>query len=118
MSPEQKPKSMKKVFIVLIVLIVVFATLSVATELTGQLSIEQEEKMEEIRADRNNPSRGYDWITTAGNYTTESLANGFTRSVVVDDDDSHNGVPYALIQVVVHHGELSDYKLTTWLTDY
>lgn len=83
----------------------------------SQAVLYAEEKMEEIRADRNNPGRGYDWITTAGNYTTENLANGFTRNVIVGED-SHNGISYALIEVVVHHSEVSDYKLTTWLTDY
>ncbi len=83
----------------------------------SQAVLYAEEKMEEIRADKNNPGRGYDWITTEGSYTMESLDNGFTRSVSVEDE-SHNGISYALIEVVMHHGELSDYKLTTWLTDY
>lgn len=83
----------------------------------SQAVLYAEEKMEEIRADKNNPGRGFDWITTAGNYSTENLANGFTRNVIVADG-SHNGISYALIEVVVHHGELSGYQLTTWLTDY
>ena len=77
-----------------------------------------EEKMEAIRADKKNSTRGYDWIITPNNYDSESLPNGFTRSVIVDASNSHNGIPYALIQVVIQHSQMEDYILTTWMTDY
>ncbi len=78
-----------------------------------------EQKIEEIRADKNNPARGYDWIVASGSYASETASQGFTSAAQVDTAGKiHNGVPYADVTVTVSHASLRDITLRTWLTDY
>ena len=77
-----------------------------------------QEKIEEIIGDKKNPSKGFDWVTTSGRYSSDVPAVGFSRSVIITTGNVQNGVSYAYIQVKVTHSEISDIKLETWLTDY
>ncbi|MFQ5752369.1 MAG: hypothetical protein ACE5HI_10265 [bacterium] len=78
-----------------------------------------QEKMEQIIADKKSTVKGYDWVTTPGNYQDDVPASGFTRNVVIETSGKiQNGIPHALVQVVVSHDKIPDVMLTTWLTDY
>ena len=77
-----------------------------------------QDKMEEIIGDKKNPSKGVDWVTTTGRYSSDVPAAGFSRSIIITTGNVQNGVSYAYVQVKVTHSEISDIKLETWLTDY
>ncbi len=84
-----------------------------------EANVYAQEKLDEIIADKKSPARGYNWVITAGRYLDDVPANGFTRTVFIDTTGIvHNGIPYALIQVSVHHNEIPELELTTWLTEY
>lgn len=98
---------------------------SFVTSQSGQATLmmkamqQVQEKMEEIRADKDNSDRGYSWITSQDNYDDEELDGGFTRSVEVQTAGlSHNGIPYAYLKVTVSHADMPDVGISTWLTDY
>ena len=77
------------------------------------------EKMDEIIADKKSPARGYNWVVTPGQYASESLDNGFTRSVAIDTTGYiHNGISYARVHVRVDHADLPEYEITTWLVEH
>lgn len=76
-----------------------------------------EEKMEVIISDKKN--KGYDWVVTAGNYSSDYPGQGFTRSVTVDTTGKiYGGISYAFVKITVDHDELPVVKVSTWLTDY
>ena len=77
------------------------------------------EKMDEIIADRKSPVRGYNYVVTPGQYPSEVLEHGFTRSVSIDTTGRiFNGVPYALVHVRVDHADIPEFEITTWFADY
>ena len=77
------------------------------------------EKMDEIIADKKSPARGYNWVVTPGQYPSEVLEHGFTRSVAIDTTGKiFNGMAYALVHVRVNHPDIPEFEITTWLTDY
>lgn len=89
------------------------------SSILSQASIFAQEKIEEIIADKKSAARGFAYVTTTGRYPTDSPANGFTRSVVVQTSGMiYNGVPYAHVEVTVSHPEISNITLSTWLTEY
>jgi type II secretory pathway pseudopilin PulG len=77
-----------------------------------------QQKIEQIKADKANASRGYDYVTTNGQYGSDTPAAGFSRSVLVTTGSSHNGVAYALVAVTVSHEGMQPITLKTWLVDY
>ena len=84
----------------------------------SQAATYAQEKIEEIIGDKKNPSKGFDWVTTTGRYSSDVPAVGFSRSVIITTGNVQNGVSYAYVQVKMTHSEISDIKLETWLTDY
>jgi hypothetical protein len=75
--------------------------------------------MEEIISDKKSPARGFSWVTASGRYSSDTPAEGFSRSVIIETGGHvYNGVSYALVQVAISHSQLADVVLTTWLTDY
>lgn len=84
----------------------------------SQAATYAQEKIEGIIGDKKNPSKGFDWVTTTGRYSSDVPAVGFSRSVIITSGNVQNGVSYAYVQVKVTHSEISDIKLETWLTDY
>ena len=84
----------------------------------SQAATYAQERIEEIIGDRRNSSKGFDWVTTPGRYSSEVPAVGFLRSVIITSGNVQNGISYAYVQVKVTHSEISDIKLETWLTDY
>jgi len=84
----------------------------------SQAATYAQEQIEEIIGDKKNPSKGFDWVTTTGRYSSDVPAVGFSRSVLITSGNVQNGVSYAYVQVKVIHSEISDIKLETWLTDY
>ena len=84
----------------------------------SQAATYAQEEIEEIIGDKKNPSKGFDWVTTTGRYSSNVPAAGFSRSVLITSGNVQNGVSYAYVQVKVTHSEISDIKLETWLTDY
>lgn len=85
--------------------------------IVSQAILYAQEKMEGIIADKKSPAKGYNWVTTPGNYPNDVPSSGFTRSVTIETSQ-HNGIPYAFVQVIVSHNEIPDVRLTTWLTEY
>ncbi len=78
-----------------------------------------QEKVEEIISDKKSPARGYAWVAVPNRYSGDTPESGYTRSVTVQGAGNvHNGVSYAFVEVKVTHNQISDVKLTTWLTDY
>lgn len=78
-----------------------------------------QEKMEQIIADKRNPARGYDWVTAPGTYLSDVPSAGYARSVTITTaGNMYNGVAYAFLQVTLTHNNISDIKITTWLTNY
>lgn len=85
------------------------------------------EKLEDVIADRNAASRGYDYLT-AGNYPTESnITNfpGFTRSVSFNEtgpDLSTSGTGFMTVDVTVSWtdgiGTSRSLPVSTVLTEY
>ncbi|MCH7678013.1 type II secretion system protein [candidate division KSB1 bacterium] len=84
----------------------------------SQAATYAQEKIEEIIGDKRNPSKGFDWVTTTGRYSSDVPAVGFSRSIIITSGNVQNGVSYAYVQVKITHSEISDIKLETWLTDY
>ena len=84
----------------------------------SQAALFTQEKIEKILGDKRNPSKGFDWVTSQGRYSSDVPAVGFSRSVIITSGNVQNGVSYAYVQVKVTHSEISDIKIETWLTDY
>lgn len=91
---------------------------SIKSQNLSQAVFFAQEKMEQIKADKANASRGYGYVTTDGRYSSDTPRVGFTRSVSVTTGASHNGVTYALVVVTVAHEDMEPVQLKTWLVDY
>lgn len=92
---------------------------STKSKIITQAVIYAQEKMDEIIADKRSPNRGYNWVVTPNQYSSDIPASGFTRSVLIDTSAKvYNGISYALVQVSVNHNDMPEIVLTTWLTEY
>jgi prepilin-type N-terminal cleavage/methylation domain-containing protein len=107
----------------LLPLSMLFATTSIRSgdahnaTLAAQLA---EAKMEEITADKNSPTRGYAYITSA-HYPGESPVPafpGYSRSVAVAPDSVYDGVTFRTVSVTVTSSNIPPVTLTTWFTQY
>lgn len=74
-------------------------------------------KMEEITADKLSPARGYNYISTAGQYPAETIGQ-YARTTSVSDSTISN-VDGVWVQVQTNHSLMaSPYNLSTFFTAY
>lgn len=77
------------------------------------------QKLEEIVTDKLSATRGYSWVTTSGRYPSESISNGYVRTVLIDTAGKYfSGVSYAEAVVTVSHNLMPNVQLKCWLTRY
>jgi prepilin-type N-terminal cleavage/methylation domain-containing protein len=73
-------------------------------------------KMEEIAADENSPTRGFDFLV-AGNYPPEDPVRafpGYRRTVAFAPDSTYDGVRFRTVSVTVSRVNIQPVTLTTW----
>lgn len=75
------------------------------------------EKMEQITADKNEPTRGIDYITTPNQYPSESLGQ-YTRGVVIQTKIIDNISVIEVIVSITHPVISNSFTLTHLFTDY
>jgi type II secretory pathway pseudopilin PulG len=83
---------------------------SLENEIVSQAICLANEKMEEIYADRIDANRGIAYITTSGQYPSETI-DYFTRTVTITSE-SIGGIAGYKIQVTVSHSLLAGLTLT------
>lgn len=90
---------------------------SVENEIYTQAIVLTQSKMEEITADKLNPSRGISYIRTAGQYPAETIGL-FNRAVMVKDSVLA-GVAGVFIEVETAHPLMANtYDLSCFYTSY
>lgn len=90
---------------------------TVKNEKISQAILLAGQKMEEICSDRNEPTRGLEYITMPNQYPEESL-NQFTRSVVIRSVVFSNVDAVEVIVSVTHPVIEGTYTLNHLFTDY
>lgn len=74
-------------------------------------------KMEEIAADKFSSTRGYDYITTSGQYPVETIGQ-FTRTTTISDT-TLSGVDGAYVIVSTNHSLMANpYNVESFFTSY
>jgi len=90
---------------------------SVVNQVSSQAISLAQSRMEEITADKLDPSRGIDYIRTSGQYPDETIGN-YGRRVVVRDSII-SGVTGVYVEVETSHAVMvNNYNLSCFFTRY
>ena len=76
-----------------------------------------QEWMEQIISDyaAETAGRGYDWVRSNWDATSDTPASGFSRSVSISSELESNDVGHVVVQVTVTGQDIDPVVLTTWL---